>query len=335
MMHSKLICSGICLAAVFLAATLARAQSPSSAAEDKNKPVQNKRELSLQSNDDLLKQANAIHDKALSDYLAQLRILATAEAQLGSRVQADRRGASGRGHRRARYGTKAGREIRRKGGRIGTGSTTGRAPRPQAHGGAEGSAGTHRQHHRRLPVRRRRLSERARRLASLRPGGQAALQDRSLAGNLVPDSIKEEYLYKMRGRLRDDLVALKRKADDTQRGQENIRVFWTRRPRPRYACDPCRRGYQEPGTSDAATRSGKSLHGQEGRRSWPPRLERMVEEGIGLKGTYQLALHKIDGHEGRGPSAPRFRGRKSRRRSRSRDSIAPKTWKRRRSPSAD
>ena len=73
----------ICLAGAVLTAHFGRAQSPNSPVDDKDEPVPMKKlELSLLSNEDLLKQANAIYENASRNYLAQLRILASAEARL-------------------------------------------------------------------------------------------------------------------------------------------------------------------------------------------------------------------------------------------------------------
>jgi hypothetical protein len=121
------------------------------------------------------------------------------------------------------------------------------------------------------------------------------VQDSSLAGNAVPDSLKEEYLHKLTNRLRDDLDALKRKAAETQRGQENVARLLDDAGKAALACDA------------QAVEASKNLARQRRRHDLEKayagkkledliaELERMVEEGIGLKGTYELALHKIDG----------------------------------------
>src|ERR1700677_2967185 len=236
-MHSKLTCSGICLATVFLAATLARAQSPSSATEDKNKPLQNKTELSLQSNDDLVKQANAIHDKALSDYLAQLRILATAEAQHDAACkQTD--------------------EVRRVAA-VGEPVTPQKLGEKSAEKAVESARAQQQAVRRALKlteVQKTLLGRTANAIDACQTAAAALqnalddlqafaqearlrVQDSSLAGNAAPDSLKEEYLHKLTNRLRDDLAVLKRKAAETQRGQENVARLQDDAGKAALACD--------------------------------------------------------------------------------------------------
>src|SRR5262245_20539163 len=73
----------VLLAAVcLLAAVPVRADDPPTS-HDKSKPVEtNKVELHRLTNDDLLKQAQAIYDRASRDYLATARALAAAEILL-------------------------------------------------------------------------------------------------------------------------------------------------------------------------------------------------------------------------------------------------------------
>jgi small-conductance mechanosensitive channel len=284
----------IYLTGLVLAAGGAGAQAPASQADDKAKTAPMKKiELSLLSNEELLKQASAIYDKASRDYLAQRRILASAEARLDDvRTQTDEASQSTnvtpadsqkQGEKAAKKAVDEARAKQDKVRHTLKLVETQKALLGRVLGGIEtcqSSAGAFQNV---LDDLRAYAFE-----AKLR------VKDGSLGEDKVPGDLKADVLDKKKRELHDDVARLSKKSADMQRGQEAVARLLDDATKAALAADAdvveaSRNLVREQRRHDLEkTYAGKKQD------DMMAELERMVEEGIGLKGTYELALRKFE-----------------------------------------
>jgi hypothetical protein len=120
------------------------------------------------------------------------------------------------------------------------------------------------------------------------------VKDGTLAKDKVPGGLTDDFVDKKRGELRGGLARLKAKAADLRNGQEAVARLLEDANKAGLAADA------------AVVETGKTLAQEQQRQQLEKtyagqrpdelrgELTRMVEEGIGLKGTCELALQKFD-----------------------------------------
>ena len=272
-------------------ALLARGQPADAPPADKAKLIEAKKvELPRLTNEELLKQAETIYAKASRDYLAQLRALATAEALLD--------------------------EIRLQAEAVTippptSDSATGRPPDEHAAEKAVEAAKARQD----LVQRKSKLvqahKELLDRVTTGLDGCQSAavafqnalddlkayaleaglrIKDGSLTLDQLPDPLQPESLEKKRRQLTDELARLKAKTANGQKGQEAIAKLLDEATRAGLAADA-----DVVEASKNLARERQRLDLEKGYAGKKPEelvaeLARMVDEGTGLKGTYELAL---------------------------------------------
>jgi small-conductance mechanosensitive channel len=260
-------------------------------APDKPAPAETKKvELPRLTNEELLKQADAIYDKASRDYLAQLRALAAAEAMLD--------------------------DARRQTDEVTVPPPSGGPPAGEDAAKKAVEAARSRQD----AVRRRLKLVQSQKEALDRVGAaleacqssavafinalddlkayaleiNLRVKDGSLAEDRAPPALKGEFLYRKKRDLNTGLAGLKTKSADVQKGQEAIARLLEETNKAALAADA--------DVVEAARNLAREQQRQELEKTHAGKkpdeliaeLARMVEEGIGLKGTYELALRKFD-----------------------------------------
>ncbi len=266
-------------------------------ADPRPAPAETKKvEIHRLTNEELLKQAAAIYEKASRDYLAQLRALASAEALL--------------------------EEIRKQteAGNVASFPAVDRAAAPpagehaakEALDAARANQARIQQQRKRIQTQKELLDRVTARLEECRPAAVAfqnalddlkayvlesglRVKDGSLLEDRVPVHLKPEYRDRKKRELRDELARLKAKAADVPQGQEAVARLLDRANKAVLAANA------------EVIEAAKNLAREQQRRELEKRytgkkpdemvaeLARMGEEGVGLKGTYELALRKFDG----------------------------------------
>jgi small-conductance mechanosensitive channel len=256
-------------------------------------------------NEELLQKAAGIYNKASRDYLAQRRALAFAEVLLQEvRDQTARAKSSSPGAPNSKAGQASGADAAKKA------VDAARAKKDRAGRKL------------RLVQTQKELLDRV--TAALEGCRSSALavqnalddlkayalesglrvKDGSLAEAKVPDLLKADFLQKKRRELADDLRRLKTKAADLRAGQTEVARLREQAAKAALAADA--------EVVEASQNLAREQRRQELEKTYTGKkpdellteLAGMVEEGIGLKGTYELALRKFDA---RAEDAAQFR----------------------------
>jgi small-conductance mechanosensitive channel len=247
----------------------------------------NKVELNRLSNEELLKQAGAIYEKASRDYLANLRGLATAEKLLEDvRKQTD--------------------EVKESD----APQTSGDDPAMKAVEAARAKQDAAKRKLKLVQTQKELLDRITTGLEECRSGAtafqnvlddlkayalEAALRakDGSLAEDRVPAELRPGFREKKLAELADDLGRVKAKTAEVRRGQEAVAKLLEDATKAAAAADA---DVVEASKNQAREQQRQELEkGYTGKKQdeMIAELARMVEEGIGLKGTYELALRKF------------------------------------------
>jgi small-conductance mechanosensitive channel len=265
-------------------------------ADDKARPAPAKKvELQRLTNEELLKQADALYARASRDYLAQFRALAFADMLLTEvRTQTDAlkvaapgaaRSAAVQppGEKEARKAVDAARArqelVRRKLNLV----QTQKQLLDQVTTGLEGCRSA-------VVAFQNALDD----LKAYALESSLRVKDGSLAGDKLPDGLKPEFLETKRRTLSDDLARLKTKSAEVQKGQEAVARLLGEVNKTLLAADA--------DVVEASKNLVREQKRHELEKSYAGKkpaaliaeLARMVEDGIGLKGTYELALRKFD-----------------------------------------
>jgi small-conductance mechanosensitive channel len=268
--------------------------------DDKAKPVEtNKVELHRLKNDDVLKQATGIYDKAAQDYLAAARALASAEILLEEATkQADAPG-----------GTEAaGPRPNGPAGKEPTAEEKARAAEDAAKAKLEAA----RRHLKQVQSRKDLLDRVSAGVDGSRSAAVAFLnalddlkpytieirlrvKDGSLAADKVPPELSADALEKKRKELAAEQVKRQQKAADAPKAQAAVARQLQEASKAVLAAEA------------EVTQAGRAL-AQEQKRAQMEKayaktspegmlanLSRLVEEGDGLKGSYELALSRFNG----------------------------------------
>src|SRR5262249_54623716 len=134
--------------------------------------------------------------------------------------------------------------------------------------------------------------------------GGLRVKDGTLAEDKLPATLKPESLEKKRHELADDLTRLTARTTDGQKGQEAIAKLLDEANKAALAADA---DVVEASKNLARERQRQELekgHGGKKPETMIAELARLVDEGIGLKGTYELALR---GFNARAAEAARLR----------------------------
>jgi small-conductance mechanosensitive channel len=257
-------------------------------ADDKPRPAETKKlELPRLTNEELLKQVDAILDKASRDYLACFRALAAAEARLEEvRGQTD--------------------DVPPAPG----GRPAGEDPK-KAVDAARTKQDVVRRQLKRVQTQKELLDRVAAGIEACRSAAVAfqnalddlkaysletalRVKDGTLAEDKAPAGLKPESLYKKKRKVSDALAGLQTKSADLQKGQEAVARLLEETNRAALAADA--------ELVEASRNLAREQQRQEVEKTYAGRqpddllaeLARMVEEGTGLKGTYELALRKFD-----------------------------------------
>jgi small-conductance mechanosensitive channel len=263
--------------------------------DDKSKLVEMKKvELNQLPNKDLLEQSGALHEKTSWDYLAQLRALAAAEVLLDEvRRQTDEvkipapptptpgaTEASEEAARMALDAAKARQEaVQRKLKLV----QTQKALLDRITAGIEGCRTANVAFQNALDTLK---------MFALESG--LRVKDGSLPKEMLPDRLQPEFLQKKKQELLDDLDRLKTKSADVQKGQEAIVKLLEETNKTALTADA--------DSIEASRNLVREQKRQELEKAYAGKkpsqmiaeLTRMVDEGDGLKGTYELALRKFD-----------------------------------------
>jgi small-conductance mechanosensitive channel len=245
-------------------------------------------------NEELIKKATAIYDKASRDFLAQLRALAFAEMLL--------------------------KEVQNQTGEVkasasATQRRAGQTPEEDAAKKAVDAARTRKDAAQRTLDLVRTQKQLLDRVTSGLEGCKSAalafqnalddlkayaletelrVKDGTLAEDKVPDVLKPEFLQKKRQGVTDDIPRLKRKSVEGRERQGEVARLLEQAGKAALAADA--------DVVEASKNLVREQRRQELEKTYTGKkpdemvaeLAGMVEEGIGLKGTYELALRKFD-----------------------------------------
>jgi small-conductance mechanosensitive channel len=265
-------------------------------ADDKSRPAEPKKvELPRLTNEELLKQADGLYEKASWDYLAQLRALAAAEVLLEEvRKQTDDLKVAPRPTGNPASRQPPGEEAARKA--VDAASAQQDAVRRKL----------------KLVQTQKELLDR---VATVLEGCQLSavafqnalddlkayalesalrVKDGSLAEEKMPGRLKPDFLDKKQRELRDSLAGLKTKSAEVQKGQGAVVRLLEEANKAGLAADA--------EVVEASRNLVREQQRQELEKTYAGKkpdellaeLSRMVEEGSGLKGAYELALRKFD-----------------------------------------
>jgi small-conductance mechanosensitive channel len=262
-------------------------------ADDKARPEETKPvELYRLTNDELLKQADALYDKASRDYLAQLRGLASAEALLEDvREQTD--------------------GVARRTSPAVNPAAPGEGPAKKAVDAAKAKQDVAKQRVKLVQTQKELLDRITAGLEACRSAAVAfqnalddlkayaletglRVKDGSLAEDKVPAGLKPEFLEKKKGELIDGLARLKAKAGDVQKGQEAVARLLEEANKAALAADADVVEASQNLAREQQRQELEKAHAGQKPDEMIAELARMVDEGIGLKGAYELALRKFD-----------------------------------------
>jgi small-conductance mechanosensitive channel len=267
-----------------------------SPADDKAKPTPTKQlELHRLTNDELFKQARAMYDRASWDYLAQLRALAATEMQLEDiRRQIEQPSTAPQAAARQRKGPSNEEEAARK---------------------ALDAARKTREMVKRKSKWVQNEKELLDRITTRLEEGRSAtvafqntledlkgfalesalrVKDGSLTEDKVPAELKPPFLGKKKQDLLDGMARLRQRSAEVQKEQQQSARHLEEANKAVLAADAevveaSKNLLREQKRQELE----KAYHGQK-TDALLAELARMVEEGIGLKGTYELALRKFD-----------------------------------------
>ena len=264
-------------------------------ADEKTRPMETKKvELSQLANEELLKHAEAIYEKASRDYLARQRALATAEALLD--------------------------EVRKQ-----TDAVKGPRPaddRPPGEDAAQKAVDAARA--KQEVVRRKlKLVQTQKELldrvtVSLEGCVTAAVafqnamddlkayaleiglrvKDGTLAEDKAPAVLTPEALQKKKEQLTDDQGRLKTRSADVQKAQTAIAKLLEEANKAALAADADVVEASKNLVREQQRREQEKAYAGKKSEEMIERLVQMVEEGIGLKGTYELSLRKFNARAG-------------------------------------
>jgi small-conductance mechanosensitive channel len=277
-------------------------------AADKARPAETKKvDLPRLANEDLLKQADAIYTAASRDYLALLRALAAAEARLDE-VRAE---------------IKALRDAATPAGEPGADQGDGEAAAKRAADAARAKQDAARRRLKLVQAQKELLDRVTAALEACRSAGVAfqnalddlkayaleadlRVKDGSLAKDKLPDQLKADHLDKKKRELAHDLARLKAKAAEVRQGQEAIAGLLEQANKAALAADAA--VVEEAGNLAREQQRRGLEKGFAGKKPEKllAELARLVDEGAGLKGAYELALRKFGARD---KEAARLRGR--------------------------
>jgi small-conductance mechanosensitive channel len=268
-------------------------------AADKGKPAETKKvELHRLTNEELLKQAEAIYQAAARDYLAQTRALAMAEMLLDE-VRKQLTGTKGAAPAETKQsaGQPAGEEAAKKAVEV-----------------AKARQADSRRTLKLVQAQKELLDRVATSLDGCRSAALAfqnvlddlrpyaietrlRVKDGSLAEDKAPDALKSDNLEQSKKKLTEEMARLTTRAGEIRQGQEAIAKLLEKTSKAALAADA---DVVEESRNLARQQQRQALEQTHARKSTADmiaELARMVDEGIGLKGTYVLALDKFTARE--------------------------------------
>jgi small-conductance mechanosensitive channel len=252
-------------------------------------------ELHRLTNEELRKQADTIYEKASRDYLAQLRALASTEVVLEEvRKQTD--------------GVKA---LPAPAGNPEAAVSPGEAPAKKAVDAAKVKQDAVKHQLKLVQTQKELLDRITTQLEGCRSAAVAfqnalddlkgyaleselRVKDGTLAKDKVPGGLKPDFLDKKRGELLDGLARLKKKTAGVRKGQEAVARLLEDTSKAALAADADTVEAGKALVREQQRQQLEKAYAGKKRDEMLPELARMVEEGIGLNGSYELALQKFD-----------------------------------------
>jgi small-conductance mechanosensitive channel len=118
-------------------------------------------------------------------------------------------------------------------------------------------------------------------------------KDGSLAEGMVPDKLKPDQLEKRKKQLADDMSRLAAKVTEARQGQEAVARLLEKTNKAALAADADVVEESRNLSRQQQRRGLEKMHAGKNASEMVAELGRMVDDGIGLKGTYELALRKF------------------------------------------